>query len=168
MQLGFFTMPMHPPGRNYTQTLKEDRAAVILADRLGYSEAFIGEHATDICESIPSCLAFIASLAHGHAADQARQRHAQSAQRSSGADRGQRGDDRPPARRALPVRHRSRRAALGHGNVRQPRARPQRDVRRVDRSHPRAVERRAAVQPARANSGTSPPSRPCCRRRGRA
>jgi len=62
MQLGFFTMPMHPPGRNYTATLKEDRAAVILADRLGYNEAFIGEHATDICESIPSCLAFIASV----------------------------------------------------------------------------------------------------------
>ena len=63
MQLGFFTMPMHPPGRNYTETLKEDREAVILADRLGFSEAFIGEHTTDRCETIPSCLAFIASLA---------------------------------------------------------------------------------------------------------
>ena len=55
-------MPMHPPGRNHTQTLKEDREAVILADRLGFCEAFIGEHATDVCESIPSCLAFIASV----------------------------------------------------------------------------------------------------------
>ena len=64
MKLGFFTMPMHPPGRNYTQTLKEDREAVLLADRLGYSEAFIGEHVTDVCESIPSCLTFIASVAH--------------------------------------------------------------------------------------------------------
>jgi hypothetical protein len=44
MKLGFFTMPMHPPGRNLTETLKEDRAAVILADRLGYCEALIGEH----------------------------------------------------------------------------------------------------------------------------
>ena len=35
MKLGFFTMPMHPPERNYTQTLKEDRAAVLLADALG-------------------------------------------------------------------------------------------------------------------------------------
>ena len=43
MKLGFFTMPMHPPGRDYTQTLKEDREAVLLADRLGYCEAFIGE-----------------------------------------------------------------------------------------------------------------------------
>jgi alkanesulfonate monooxygenase SsuD/methylene tetrahydromethanopterin reductase-like flavin-dependent oxidoreductase (luciferase family) len=64
MKLGFFTMPMHPPGRNYTQTLKEDRAAVLLADQLGYTEALIGEHVTDVCESIPSCLTFIASLAH--------------------------------------------------------------------------------------------------------
>jgi alkanesulfonate monooxygenase SsuD/methylene tetrahydromethanopterin reductase-like flavin-dependent oxidoreductase (luciferase family) len=64
MKLGFFTMPMHPPGRNYTQTLKEDREAVLLADRLGYCDALIGEHVTDVCESIPSCLAFIASVAH--------------------------------------------------------------------------------------------------------
>lgn len=64
MKLGFFTMPMHPPGRDYTQTLKEDREAVLLADRLGYCEALIGEHVTDVCESIPSCLTFIASLAH--------------------------------------------------------------------------------------------------------
>ena len=64
MKLGFFTMPIHPPERNYTQTLKEDREAVLLADKLGYTDAFIGEHTTDICENIPSCLAFIASLAH--------------------------------------------------------------------------------------------------------
>jgi alkanesulfonate monooxygenase SsuD/methylene tetrahydromethanopterin reductase-like flavin-dependent oxidoreductase (luciferase family) len=64
MKLGFFTMPLHPPGRDYTQTLKEDREAVLLADRLGYCEAFIGEHVTDVCESIPSCLTFIASVAH--------------------------------------------------------------------------------------------------------
>ena len=63
MKLGFFTMPMHPPGRSLTETLKEDREAVILADRLGYCEALIGEHVTDVCESIPSCLSFIASLA---------------------------------------------------------------------------------------------------------
>ena len=64
MKLGFFTMPMHPPGRNYTQTLKEDRAAFLLADELGFTEALIGEHVADICESIPSSLAFIASIAH--------------------------------------------------------------------------------------------------------
>jgi len=62
MKLGYFTMPLHSSERNYTQTLKEDREAIILADELGYSEAFIGEHISDICETIPSCLSFIASL----------------------------------------------------------------------------------------------------------
>jgi alkanesulfonate monooxygenase SsuD/methylene tetrahydromethanopterin reductase-like flavin-dependent oxidoreductase (luciferase family) len=62
MKLGYFTMPIHPSTRNYTQTLKEDREAILLADRLGYVEAFIGEHVTDVCETIPSCLSFIASL----------------------------------------------------------------------------------------------------------
>jgi alkanesulfonate monooxygenase SsuD/methylene tetrahydromethanopterin reductase-like flavin-dependent oxidoreductase (luciferase family) len=64
MNLGYFTMPIHPASRNYTETLKEDRAAILLADTLGYVEAFIGEHVTDVCETIPSCLSFIASLAH--------------------------------------------------------------------------------------------------------
>ncbi|MGZ8228690.1 MAG: LLM class flavin-dependent oxidoreductase [Burkholderiales bacterium] len=64
MKLGYFTMPLHPAARNYTQTLKEDREAILLADRLGYVDAFIGEHITDVCETIPSCLSLIASLAH--------------------------------------------------------------------------------------------------------
>lgn len=64
MQLGYFTMPLHPPERSYTLTLKEDRDAVILADALGYTEAYIGEHITDWAETIPSCLMFIAHLAH--------------------------------------------------------------------------------------------------------
>jgi alkanesulfonate monooxygenase SsuD/methylene tetrahydromethanopterin reductase-like flavin-dependent oxidoreductase (luciferase family) len=64
MKLGYFTMPLHPPQRNYVETLKEDREAILLADRLGYCEAFVGEHVTDIAESITSCTAFLASLAH--------------------------------------------------------------------------------------------------------
>jgi alkanesulfonate monooxygenase SsuD/methylene tetrahydromethanopterin reductase-like flavin-dependent oxidoreductase (luciferase family) len=63
MKLGFFTMPVHPQGRNYTETLKEDREAFILADKLGYSEALCGEHLTDAVENIPSSMMFIASLA---------------------------------------------------------------------------------------------------------
>ena len=62
MQLGFFTMPMHPPGRNYTQTLKEDREAFILADKLGYTEGYCGEHLTDAVENIPNSMMFIATL----------------------------------------------------------------------------------------------------------
>ena len=61
--LGFFIQPVHPPSRVYADVLREDREAVILADRLGYREAFIGEHLVDSAETITSCLAFIASLA---------------------------------------------------------------------------------------------------------
>lgn len=62
MKLGFFTMPIHPPGRNYTETLKEDRELALLADRLGYVEGFFGEHITDRAETITSGLIFIAWL----------------------------------------------------------------------------------------------------------
>ena len=62
MKLGFFTMPVHPPGRSYAQTLKEDREAFILADRLGYTEGYCGEHLTDAVENIPNSLMFIATL----------------------------------------------------------------------------------------------------------
>ena len=62
MKLGYFTMPLHPPERDYMETLREDREAIILADRLGYADAFVGEHVTDQAETITSCLMFIASL----------------------------------------------------------------------------------------------------------
>ncbi len=64
MKLGYFTMPLHPPGRNYLETLKEDREAILLADRLGFTEAFVGEHTTDLAETIPSCLMFLSTLVH--------------------------------------------------------------------------------------------------------
>jgi len=62
MRLGYFTMPLHPPSRNYTDVLKEDREAIVLADRLGFVEVFVGEHVTDLAEPVTSCLSFIASL----------------------------------------------------------------------------------------------------------
>ena len=64
MKLGTFMMPLHPPGRSATDTLAEDREAILLADRLGYCEAFVGEHVTDLSENVTSCLMFLASLAH--------------------------------------------------------------------------------------------------------
>jgi len=63
MRLGYFTMPLHPVGRDWRQTLEEDREAVLLAEELGFEEAFIGEHLTDLAETITSCLIFIATLA---------------------------------------------------------------------------------------------------------
>jgi alkanesulfonate monooxygenase SsuD/methylene tetrahydromethanopterin reductase-like flavin-dependent oxidoreductase (luciferase family) len=63
MKLGFFIMPVHPLERNYAETLREDREAFILADKLGYTEGYCGEHLTDLAENIPSSLMFCASLA---------------------------------------------------------------------------------------------------------
>ncbi|HEY4375483.1 MAG TPA: LLM class flavin-dependent oxidoreductase [Burkholderiales bacterium] len=64
MKLGYFTMPLHPPSRNYADTLAEDREAIILADKLGFTEAYVGEHVTDTAETVTDCVVFLASLAH--------------------------------------------------------------------------------------------------------
>ena len=60
MQLGLFTMPLHPPGANFTETLKSDLAQIVALDELGYTEAWIGEHFTSEWENIPSPELFIA------------------------------------------------------------------------------------------------------------
>jgi alkanesulfonate monooxygenase SsuD/methylene tetrahydromethanopterin reductase-like flavin-dependent oxidoreductase (luciferase family) len=62
MKLGFFTMPIHPLGKDWRQSLREDREAFILADELGYVEGYVGEHATDQAENITSCVMFICTL----------------------------------------------------------------------------------------------------------
>lgn len=62
MRLGYFSMPLHPHGRSWQETLREDREAVILADRLGFHDAFIGEHLTDRHENITNSLLFLATL----------------------------------------------------------------------------------------------------------
>ena len=64
MRLGYFTMPVHPIGRDWSQTLREDREAIILADRLGFYDAFVGEHLTDRCENITNSMLFHATLIH--------------------------------------------------------------------------------------------------------
>jgi alkanesulfonate monooxygenase SsuD/methylene tetrahydromethanopterin reductase-like flavin-dependent oxidoreductase (luciferase family) len=64
MKLATFMMPLHPPGRKPAETLAEDREAILLADKLGFSEAYVGEHVTDLAENVTSCLMFLASVAH--------------------------------------------------------------------------------------------------------
>ncbi len=64
MKLSTFMMPIHPPGKHYPLSLAEDREAILLADKLGYEEAFVGEHVTDAAETVTSCMMFLASLAH--------------------------------------------------------------------------------------------------------
>lgn len=60
MQLGYFTMPLHPPGSNVTQTLADDLDQLVVLDKLGYKEAWIGEHFTTQWENIPAPDLFIA------------------------------------------------------------------------------------------------------------
>jgi len=64
LKLGTFMMPLHPPGRQPWETYIEDREAILLADQLGYKEALVGEHVTDLAENVTSCLMFLASVAH--------------------------------------------------------------------------------------------------------
>jgi alkanesulfonate monooxygenase SsuD/methylene tetrahydromethanopterin reductase-like flavin-dependent oxidoreductase (luciferase family) len=64
MELGLFMQPVHPLERDYSQVLEEDREAVLLADELGFSECWIGEHFTAVAEPITDPLSFCASLIH--------------------------------------------------------------------------------------------------------
>ena len=63
MKLGFFTMPIHPLEKDWRLSLKEDREAFLLADELGFTEGYVGEHVTDQAENITSCVAFLAWIA---------------------------------------------------------------------------------------------------------
>jgi alkanesulfonate monooxygenase SsuD/methylene tetrahydromethanopterin reductase-like flavin-dependent oxidoreductase (luciferase family) len=62
VKLGMFTMPFHHPDRNYADLLAEDQEAVILADQLGFSEAYVGEHFSSWSERITSPLIFLATV----------------------------------------------------------------------------------------------------------
>src|SRR5438876_3279086 len=62
MKLGFFTMPIHPLDKDWRKSLREDREAFILADKLGFTEGYVGEHHTDRAENITSCMMFISTL----------------------------------------------------------------------------------------------------------
>ncbi len=63
MKLGMFMMPLHPPEQQPPwRRWREDREAILLADRLGYVEGFVGEHVTDHRgERSPRSLMFLAS-----------------------------------------------------------------------------------------------------------
>ena len=64
MRLGMFMMPLHPAHRPPSVTLEEDREAVILADRLGFHDAFVGEHLTEKSENVTNSFIFLATLIH--------------------------------------------------------------------------------------------------------
>ena len=60
MNLGLFNMPLHPPGRPHWETYDEDLELMAYVDKLGFSEAWIGEHFTTQWENIPAPDLFIA------------------------------------------------------------------------------------------------------------
>jgi alkanesulfonate monooxygenase SsuD/methylene tetrahydromethanopterin reductase-like flavin-dependent oxidoreductase (luciferase family) len=62
MKLGLFMMPLHPLHRDPAVTLQEDRETIVLADRLGYHDAFVGEHLTDQAENVTNSFIFLATL----------------------------------------------------------------------------------------------------------
>jgi alkanesulfonate monooxygenase SsuD/methylene tetrahydromethanopterin reductase-like flavin-dependent oxidoreductase (luciferase family) len=64
MKLGLFMMPLHPLHREPAVTLQEDRETIILADQLGYYDAFVGEHLTDKAENVTNSFIFLATLVH--------------------------------------------------------------------------------------------------------
>ena len=62
MNYGLFSMPLHPPERSRTESYEMDVAQFVLAYRLGYSEAWMGEHYTIPWENHPAVDLFIANL----------------------------------------------------------------------------------------------------------
>jgi alkanesulfonate monooxygenase SsuD/methylene tetrahydromethanopterin reductase-like flavin-dependent oxidoreductase (luciferase family) len=60
LRLGYFAMPLHPPGSNPADTMEEDLAQIVTLERLGFEEAWIGEHFTAQWENIPCPDLFIA------------------------------------------------------------------------------------------------------------
>jgi alkanesulfonate monooxygenase SsuD/methylene tetrahydromethanopterin reductase-like flavin-dependent oxidoreductase (luciferase family) len=60
MRLGYFAMPLHPPGSDPAATMDEDLGQLVTLERLGYVEAWIGEHFTAQWENIPCPDLFIA------------------------------------------------------------------------------------------------------------
>ncbi len=60
MELGYFSIPLHPAGSPLFQTLEQDIEQMVFLDQVGFSEAWIGEHFTAGWENIAAPDLFIA------------------------------------------------------------------------------------------------------------
>ena len=157
MKYGMFMMPSHPPERELYAAHQWDLDCLQLADELGFSEAWIGEHFTSPWEPIPAPDLMIAQalmrtkniklctgvhlLPYHHPAE-------------LGLPRGL---PRPHGPGPVHVRHRLQRPADGLPPVRRgrhERPAPAHDPR-VHRHHPQAVGKRGGRSSTRAISGTS-------------
>ena len=63
MNFGIFMAPFHAPGHNPTLSLEQDLDLLVHLDRLGYDEAWIGEHHSAGSEIIASPEIFIMAAA---------------------------------------------------------------------------------------------------------
>ncbi len=62
MNLGLLLMPLHRSEKSWSLALSEDRETILLAESLGYTEAWVGEHFSAKAEQIPSPMMFLATL----------------------------------------------------------------------------------------------------------
>ena len=74
MRVGYFTMPLHPPGADPGRTMADDLDQLVFLDQLGFEEAWVGEHITAEWENIPCPDLFIAQALGDDASDDARDR----------------------------------------------------------------------------------------------
>ena len=63
MTFGVFLAPYHQPGQNPTLALERDLELIQLLDRLGFDEAWVGEHHSTGWETIASPELFLAVAA---------------------------------------------------------------------------------------------------------
>jgi alkanesulfonate monooxygenase SsuD/methylene tetrahydromethanopterin reductase-like flavin-dependent oxidoreductase (luciferase family) len=54
MHFGLFMMPLHPPHRAFADAYDRDIDQIVLADQLGFREAWVGEHLTERWEIAPA------------------------------------------------------------------------------------------------------------------
>lgn len=54
MEFGLFMMPLHPPHRPLADGYARDVDQLVVADRLGFAEAWVGEHLTERWENAPA------------------------------------------------------------------------------------------------------------------
>jgi hypothetical protein len=54
MKVGAFLMPSHPPERTVREGQRSDLEELVRLDRLGFDEAWIGEHFTTVWEPCPA------------------------------------------------------------------------------------------------------------------
>ena len=60
MRFGIFAMPEHPPREHVTLSFDRDIDHIVLAEKLGFDEFWIGEHHTGGFETVPNCEYMIA------------------------------------------------------------------------------------------------------------